>query len=66
LLDGRLEVFSSIGLLRRQLLRDIFIVGLIAAGISLLEKPKPFPISEVAEAFLSYYLLFAIWNEQPD
>jgi hypothetical protein len=28
-----------------------FIVGLIAAGISLLEKPKPFPISEVAERF---------------
>src|SRR5215470_8268765 len=37
-----------------------FIIGLIAAGISLLKKPKPLRISEVAEAFLSYYLLFAI------
>src|SRR5262245_345815 len=37
-----------------------FIVGLIAAGISLLKKPKPLQISEVSEAFLSYYLLFAI------
>ncbi len=37
-----------------------FIIGLIAAGISLLKKPKPLGISAVAEAFLSYYLLFAI------
>ena len=37
-----------------------FIIGLIAAGISLLKKPKPLRISEVAEAFLSYHLLFAI------
>ena len=37
-----------------------FFIGLIAAGISLLKKPKPLRISEVAEAFLSYHLLFAI------
>src|SRR6185436_11847242 len=37
-----------------------FIIGLIAAGISLLNKPKPLRISEVAEALLSYHLLFAI------
>ena len=37
-----------------------FIVGLIAAGISLFKKPKPLRISEVSEAFLSYHLLFAI------
>jgi len=37
-----------------------FIIGLIAAGISLLTKPKPLQISEVAEAFLAYHLLFAI------
>jgi hypothetical protein len=37
-----------------------FVIGLIAAGISLLKKPKPLGISTVAEAFFSYYLLFAI------
>src|SRR5215468_9734721 len=37
-----------------------FIIGLIAAGISLLDKPKPLRISVVAEAPLSYHLLFAI------
>jgi hypothetical protein len=37
-----------------------FVIGLIAAGISLLGKPKPLQISEVSEAFLSYHLLFAI------
>ena len=37
-----------------------FIVGLIAAGISLLNIPKPLRIGEVSEAFLSYHLLFAI------
>ena len=37
-----------------------FVIGLIAAGISLLKKPKPLRISEVTEAFLSYHLLFAI------
>jgi len=30
-----------------------FIIGLIAAGISLLNKPKPLRIGEVSEAFLS-------------
>src|SRR5689334_24752672 len=37
-----------------------FIFGLIAAGISLLKKARPLGISEVAEALLSYHLLFAI------
>src|SRR5262245_890294 len=37
-----------------------FIVGLIAAGVSLLNKAKPLRISQVAEALLSYHLLFAI------
>src|ERR1700719_2242889 len=37
-----------------------FIIGLIAAGISLLNKPKPLRTGEVSEAFLSYHLLFAI------
>ena len=37
-----------------------FIIGLIAAAVSLLNKPKPLQISEVAEALLSYHLLFAI------
>ena len=36
------------------------IVGLIATGISLFNKPKPLRISEVSEAFFSYYLLFAV------
>jgi hypothetical protein len=36
------------------------IIGLIAAGISLLNKPKPLRTNTVAEAFFSYYLLFAI------
>ena len=31
-----------------------FFIGLIAAGISLVNKPKPLRISEVSEAFLSY------------
>src|SRR5262245_65631841 len=37
-----------------------FIIGLIAAGISLLKKPKPLRTSEVSEAILSYHLLFAV------
>ena len=36
------------------------IVGLIAAGIWLLNKTKPLRINTVAEAFFSYYLLFTI------
>ena len=38
----------------------LFIIGLIAAGISLLNKPKPLRIARVSEAFFLYYLLFAI------
>src|SRR5215813_13752979 len=37
-----------------------FIIGLIAAGVSLLNKPKPLRISDVAETLLSYHLLFAV------
>jgi hypothetical protein len=37
-----------------------FILGLIAAVISLLKQPKPLRISTVAEALFSYYLLFAV------
>jgi hypothetical protein len=36
------------------------IIGLVAAGLSLLSKPKPLRTSTVAEAFFSYYLLFTI------
>ena len=36
------------------------IIGFVAAGISLLNKPKPLRINMVAEAFFSYYLLFPI------
>jgi hypothetical protein len=36
------------------------IIGLVAAGISLINKPKPLTINLVAEAFFSYYLLFTI------
>jgi hypothetical protein len=36
------------------------IIGFLAAGISLLNKPKPLRIDTVAEALFSYYLLFAI------
>ncbi|MEW6145575.1 MAG: DUF6790 family protein [Thermodesulfobacteriota bacterium] len=36
------------------------IIGLIAGWISLAGKPKPRSMNVVAEAFLSYYMLFAI------
>jgi Family of unknown function (DUF6790) len=36
------------------------IIGFLAAGISLLNKPKPLRINTVAEAFFSYYFLFTI------
>src|SRR6266516_3902147 len=36
------------------------IIGLLAALISLINKPKPLTINLVAEAFFSYYLLFTI------
>ena len=38
----------------------LLIIGFLAAGISLLNNPKPLRINTVAEAFFSYYLLFAI------
>src|SRR5437588_4307699 len=38
----------------------LLIIGFVAAGISLLNKPKPLRINMVAEAFFSYYLLFPI------
>ena len=37
-----------------------FILGLVAAVISLLQQPKPLRTSTVAEALFSYYLLFAV------
>jgi hypothetical protein len=36
----------------------LLIVGLVVAWISLLRKPKPLKANTVAEAFLSYYMLF--------
>ena len=38
----------------------LLIIGLVAAWISLLRKPKPLRTSTVAEAFLSHYMLFPI------
>jgi hypothetical protein len=38
----------------------LLIIGLIAGWISLASKPKPRSMNVVAEAFLSYYMLFAI------
>ena len=38
----------------------LLIIGLIAAWISLLRKPKPLRINTVAEALLSCYMLFPI------
>jgi len=37
-----------------------FVIGLVAAAISLAKKPKPLGISGVSEALFSYYLLFAV------
>ena len=34
-----------------------FVIGLLAAWISLINKPKPLGIATVAHAFFSYYLL---------
>jgi Family of unknown function (DUF6790) len=39
---------------------SFFIIGLLSAGISLINKPAPLRINTVAEAFFSYYLLFTI------
>lgn len=38
----------------------LLIVGLVAALISLSRKPKPLKFETIAEAFLSYYMLFPI------
>jgi Family of unknown function (DUF6790) len=38
----------------------LLIIGLVAALVSLPGKPKPLRTNTVAEAFLSYYMLFAI------
>ena len=38
----------------------LLIIGLIAAWISLLRKPKALKVNTVAEALLSYYMLFPI------
>jgi hypothetical protein len=38
----------------------LLIIGLVAAWISLLGKPKPLKINTVVEAFLSYYMLLPI------
>jgi hypothetical protein len=38
----------------------LLIIGLVAAWISVLNKPKPLRMNTVAEAFLSYYMLFPI------
>ena len=40
--------------------QKLLIVGLVVAWISLLKKPKPLKSDTVAEAFLSYYMLFPI------
>jgi hypothetical protein len=38
----------------------LLVIGLVAALISLLTKPKPLRINTVVEAFVSYYMLFTI------
>jgi len=38
----------------------LLIIGFLAAGISLLNKPKPLRTNTVAEAFFAYYMLFPI------
>src|SRR5215813_2499814 len=38
----------------------LLIIGVVAAWISLLRKPKPLKINTVAESFLSYYMLFPV------
>src|ERR671931_1848392 len=38
----------------------LLIIGLVAAWISLLRKPRPAKINTVAEEFVSYYMLFPI------
>ena len=38
----------------------LLVIGLVAALISLSRKPKPLKLETIAEAFLSYYMLFPI------
>ena len=52
--------FSILFLLVANYFVTFFIIGLLAASISVITKPKPLGISTVAEAFFSYYLLFTI------
>jgi len=52
--------FSILFLLVANYFATFFIIGLLAAWISLINKPKPLGISTIAEAFFSYYLLFTI------
>src|SRR5262249_18978340 len=52
--------FSFLFLLIANYFVTFFIIGLLAAGTSLINKPKPLGINTVAEAFFSYYLLFTI------
>jgi hypothetical protein len=52
--------FSILFLLVANYFVTFFFIGLLAAWISLIKKPKPLGISDVADAFFSYYLLFTI------
>ena len=54
------QSFSILFLLVANYFVTFFIIGLLAAGISLINKPMPLRIKTVAEAFFSYYLLFTI------
>jgi hypothetical protein len=38
----------------------LLVIGLIASGLSLSRQPRPWPRSEIAEALLSYFVLFSI------
>ncbi len=38
----------------------LLVVGLIASAIALLRRPRPWAPGEIAEAFLSYFLLFSV------
>jgi hypothetical protein len=53
---GHLFLFVLIG----NYFFTLLIIGLVAAWISLISKPRPRGTSTVAEAFLSYYMLFPI------
>jgi hypothetical protein len=55
---SKLSLFLS--LLVGNYFLTFLIIGLIAGWVSLLSKPKPLRINIVAEALLSYYMLFPI------